>query len=971
MKLDHLVAHGFSQRTIENWKRFRDPELLPLQAHAVAHTGLLRGESLAVFAPTSSGKTFVGELAALHHVERGGRALFLVPTKALAEEHAAYLSSAYAPLSLNVRISTADRRKDDEALARGHFHLAVVVYEKLRALLTGFPEIAGLVSCVVADELQILGDRERGWAADLLITKLLSLPHPPQMVAMSAVLEDHDRLASWLGASPLVWHERPVELREGVLDLSTGIFRYREWNSRREQSETLTAPLPAGSFLEWRSSRHANAVPPEVVEGLVRLAHELVVKRGEQLLVFVPTKALSREIAAHIARALPPSDSSLIEEDCFHHLAESSAQNEMLANVLSHGVGFHNADLSTAVRRAMEQAFNCGKLRVIVATSTLAQGVNLGCRNVVSLPLMVVQGDVANRPVAVPLSPSRLRNQGGRAGRYRRACPYGRSIVLARDEAEAERLFQVLLQSPVEPLAASMDLESMAIATLDYLVLRQGWADAHALTAPEATEIENFLSRTFASRMMNRPTISTLAQGALQLLVAEELVEQHADRFTPTGMGEVAATFGLTPTTAAHLRTYLGSFAEHTPKDELPFLLAAATSPQGAAFPLSATPWEIRTGKYLHFYHDYWCEHEADASTLPFQLPGGGASAADHAALKKTFLAHAWISSRPTRSIEEAFGILSGTIESLGQHFAWLVEAMAALAARLGLGDDIREKATVLAERLRLGVPASALALAREFHEILPRTHLIALASEGLDTPAALTEASDEVLIRIVPAPFVRALRMKLDGQAHDEVVNSLPEDPGTREETSSVNGINQEDLAQGTECSGDKRALMRSHPASARADFVAPAAFPQDIGVASDRPAPRIGRTPEDRTRISGMPSTTEAQEDSLPLIELDRRSPGVVRVNGVQMFLSVLPYRLLSYLAHHSGRVVPYEELDAELWPDAKVEQQQILAHKATIVRHLSEIVGPAVARKVLRTVAGHGLYLHAGAVRIRPTN
>ncbi len=54
-----------------------------LQIEAINNYGLLDGEPLVVSAPTSSGKTMIGELAALRHVLGRKRALFLLPLKAL------------------------------------------------------------------------------------------------------------------------------------------------------------------------------------------------------------------------------------------------------------------------------------------------------------------------------------------------------------------------------------------------------------------------------------------------------------------------------------------------------------------------------------------------------------------------------------------------------------------------------------------------------------------------------------------------------------------------------------------------------------------------------------------------------------------------------------------------------------------------------------------------------------------------
>lgn len=944
MKLEHLLAHGFSQRTVDNWARSRDSELLPLQAHVVAHTGLLQGRSVAIFAPTSAGKTFVGELAALRHIERGGRAVFGVPTKALAEELAHYMRATYSPLGLRLCVATSEQRSDDLALAAGQFDLAIVVYEKLRASLTAAPELTNFVTCFVADELQILGDDERGPLADLLLTKFIAAPRPPQLVTMSAVVDDHERLASWLGAEVVVWHERPVELREGVLCCETGTFHYREWNTRREATEPLCPPQPSDGLPLRLPSAGTPALDGAILRGIIPLARELVEQRHEQLLIFVPTKALSRDVAARLAKEI---EAGSAPERLAHELdaAEDSLQTDLLRQLMARGVAFHNADLPQPTRRLIERAFDAGDLRLLVATSTLAQGVNLSCQNVVSVPSMVVQGETTSQPVMVPISRARLRNQGGRAGRYRRA-RFGRSIVVAEGAAEAERLFDLLLRSPAEPIVVRLSPESIAASVLDLVV-----ANRAIPGGLPRSKVAPFIARTFAARVMDAATISTTTDSAIAHLASLALIEVRGDCLLATGTGEVAAAYGLDPQTVAQLREHLERFAERPPSDELTLLLAVATTPRGAAFPLCATPWEIRSGKYLHLYRDYLREIGATNELLPMRLPSGGATAADHAALKKAFLALAWISDHPTRAIENTFRILAGTIEDVAFHLAWLLEALAALSLRLTLAEETATTATLLAERLRYGATNQALALARAYRPLLTRSHIGTLVRAGLDSPEALRSADNETLRGLLPRTIVEAL--------HSASVQPI-------ENASGATAWPCEMKPQGTPAESP-----RSVATMAGTRAVAMGAEPSD---ATGRPAwerTHALRMQDEVTNRAPVdcPSTGSAHADPTPWpkIEIDTRSPGVVRVNGVRLFMSALPFKLFAYLARHPQRVVPYEEIDAQLWPDAKVEQQQILAHKATIVRRLTEVLGAELPRTLLKTVAGQGLCLDVPPIHL----
>ena len=65
-------------------------------------------------------------------------------------------------------MSSRDRREHDDEIERGDFHIAVVVFEKVQALLITKPQLLDLVGLVVLDELQMITDKDRGPTLELL-----------------------------------------------------------------------------------------------------------------------------------------------------------------------------------------------------------------------------------------------------------------------------------------------------------------------------------------------------------------------------------------------------------------------------------------------------------------------------------------------------------------------------------------------------------------------------------------------------------------------------------------------------------------------------------------------------------------------------------------------------------------------------------------------------------------------------------
>src|SRR6266540_7504250 len=142
-------AYGIGDEIINIWKDSYGDCLLPIQEKAIVKHNVLGGKSLIIFAPTSSGKTLVGEIVSIHYAMAKKRALYLVPMKALAEEKYHHFKDMYGQLGIKAIISTHDRKEYDQDLERKEFHIGVVVFEKLNALLVKNPNLLEGIGLVV------------------------------------------------------------------------------------------------------------------------------------------------------------------------------------------------------------------------------------------------------------------------------------------------------------------------------------------------------------------------------------------------------------------------------------------------------------------------------------------------------------------------------------------------------------------------------------------------------------------------------------------------------------------------------------------------------------------------------------------------------------------------------------------------------------------------------------------------------
>jgi helicase len=117
-----LLNFGFAPQVIDIWKG-SIRTLNDLQQDAVNHAGLFQGQHVLVSAPTSSGKTMIGELAALHANSRGDRAHMLFPLRALVNDKYDEFTQKYGALGLRVIRSTGEIADDNDALVRGKFDI--------------------------------------------------------------------------------------------------------------------------------------------------------------------------------------------------------------------------------------------------------------------------------------------------------------------------------------------------------------------------------------------------------------------------------------------------------------------------------------------------------------------------------------------------------------------------------------------------------------------------------------------------------------------------------------------------------------------------------------------------------------------------------------------------------------------------------------------------------------------------------
>jgi len=168
-------------------------ELYPPQEEAII-AGALEGRNLILASPTASGKTLVAELCALKHIiEKDGKVLYLTPLRALASEKYQDFKRYTSVKKLNGRrvsigISTGDYDSSDPWL--GKFDIIITTNEKGDSLLRHRARWVDELSLIVADEVHLLNDAERGPTLEVVLARLMQMNPDAQLLALSATVKN-------------------------------------------------------------------------------------------------------------------------------------------------------------------------------------------------------------------------------------------------------------------------------------------------------------------------------------------------------------------------------------------------------------------------------------------------------------------------------------------------------------------------------------------------------------------------------------------------------------------------------------------------------------------------------------------------------------------------------------------------------------------------------------------------------------
>lgn len=528
-----------------------------------------RGNALLTL-PTSTGKTFVAEAciaADLANCRPGELCVYVAPYVAIGNQVVASFEKRMKGAATIV--SMFGGFKFDGFQPSGKPKIVVATPERFDALLRA-GGIATNLRTVVFDEIHILENGHRGARVEGMVSRLRLLQRTNaaiRLVCLSAVLSEPEKVGQWLDAGgnthQIGW--RPTARRLALCD-SNGQM---EWIYGRdvllpEQAQPWDSiSSPVRITLPGRISRVPFSPSDENngARNVAAVAIDLLSRLSGPGLVVCQKKADTRLLARHLAQ-LAPAQTDAAVHDAAAQILQRYSWLGSLCEYLKVGIAYHNAALPHDVRRSIEELTRERKLRVVCATTTLAEGADLPFRWTLVAHWQSWDGK--------PMKSMTFRNIAGRCGRAG-AFSEGDTVLFENlvgvDRKEVwtdkARLSRVMFSSsPLQSTLseAGMETESSIQPALDAAFGSQLLAciGEH----PEMNDVVHELTKSsYASisggdAALNRVLQSTLAD----LLDAEQPGGAFAVANSPvrlTAVGVAANRSGFSPATCRRMAAFL------------------------------------------------------------------------------------------------------------------------------------------------------------------------------------------------------------------------------------------------------------------------------------------------------------------------------------------------------------------------------------------------------------------------------
>lgn len=527
-----------------------------------------KGKNLIIQAATSAGKTPVSEIATLDMRDHGRKVIVLVPLKTMVRERYRQFRD---DIGGRVYASSSDYLDRDYELLRGEYDVAVMVYEKLFAMLCQDNcHILDDCGLIVVDELSMLSANERGPKLEIALEKAKQKNDPPRIICLTTLDCNTEFIEKWLSirseakiddnkADLIKWPTRPVGLKEAIVTLDGQCSIKYVPGENEDTEEGVWKNSTSYEIKEKPSAAKGTSSREQACRDrlIVTILKSIYAENNQKLpktLIYVPSKQGTKILANSLL--VNPGIKDIFKPKKLSTNFEKDLNNcddeelSTIKNMLGYGIAFHHAGMSTNLRETIENYAD--EIDLIVATETLMIGVNLPFDCVILSTNKVFRNDGEEK-----MTPQTYKNFIGRAGRLGLAHGAGRSfLIVDKDCAEKYK------KNSEEPIHSAFVLP---------------YTDREEKVAPYYLTLTN---TSFAEDEMNTLDQNSLSrscgcsnldiQKLLGYLTKAKLVQENADgwktQYIKTKLGTSLAPYALSLDSVCNLSNCFG-VTIYEPKD--------------------------------------------------------------------------------------------------------------------------------------------------------------------------------------------------------------------------------------------------------------------------------------------------------------------------------------------------------------------------------------------------------------------
>ena len=360
---------------------------------------------LSASAPTAAGKTYIVGQFLADKILSGTvkKLLYLAPTRALVGEVEKDLRNRFRS-SKSVQISSLPLatpfikgQKEDQPV------IYVLTQERIHLLINELGNKANF-DLLVIDEAQKIGDNRRGVILQDAINRVVRINPEIKSIFVSPSTSNPNVLLQ----------DRPEKVGAEVLQSTSVMVLQNLLAVRHHRGKKWNINLVEGQDYKSIGFIDLKSKPENLNKRIAYVAAELGFAGGT--LVYVNGAAEAEKIAQLIrdyikdTKAVDDKDSTQDLLRLSELVVKGIHPKYLLASIVRDGVAFHYGNMPALVRYEVERLFKEGKLKFLVCTSTLIEGVNLSCKNI------IVRGP--RKGIGNPMGPQDFWNLAGRAGRW-------------------------------------------------------------------------------------------------------------------------------------------------------------------------------------------------------------------------------------------------------------------------------------------------------------------------------------------------------------------------------------------------------------------------------------------------------------------------------------------------------------------------------------------------------------------------